>query len=76
MIKNDEFMAKSGVVNYYSKWLGKYVSKIEKSEKNPENKFNIFFRIVMSSGSYFDQFHKISASDKVSCVSYWSFSEI
>ena len=33
--QNDEFMAKSGVVNYYSKWLGKHESEIKKPKKNP-----------------------------------------
>ena len=43
MIQNDELTGKSRVFDYYSKWLGKHVSKIVK--KIQENKFDIFFML-------------------------------
>ena len=36
MTQNDEFVVKSGVVNYYSKRLGKHVSKIENLLNNQQ----------------------------------------
>ena len=46
MIENDYFMGESWVINYYSKLLGKYESKIKKYQKITDNEFGILFRDV------------------------------
>ena len=59
MIQNDKFRVKSGVVNYFSKYLIKHVSKIENPQKINKAKFDIFFLVVMLEGSHFTDFLKI-----------------
>ena len=43
-------------------------------KKSQKNKFNMFLNVVIFSGLYFNHFHKIMASDKISGVSYSVFS--
>ena len=38
MTQNDKFVVESGVLNYYSKLLGKHVSKMENPQKNQQKK--------------------------------------
>ena len=42
--------------------------KLKSVKKIPQNEFDILFRVVMFLASYFDYFHKILATDKVSPV--------